>query len=123
MRRTEVVEGVDDKVEAFEKVDVELVVLDVAVQGRHVDVGVELEGRLAGDDGLWTLDVLLLEEELAVQVREVDRVEVEDEDLSALAGAEPAHDCLGACACQSHRRRCRRRGRAAGGVGVADRGS
>lgn len=117
VRRTEVVEGVDDKVEMFEKVDVELVVLDVAVQGRHVDVGVELEGRLAGDDGFRALDVLLLEEELAVQVREVDRVEVEDEDLSAVAGAEPAHDCHWYLSVSSWS------GPGPGGVGVANRGS
>lgn len=90
---TEVVEGVDDEVKLLEKVDVELVVLDVAVQGGHADVRVKLEGGLAGDDGFRTLDVLLLEEELAVQVREVDGVEVEDEDLAAVADPEAAHDC------------------------------
>jgi hypothetical protein len=51
-----------------------------------------LQRRTRTHDSLWSLDVLLLEEELAVQVGQVDRVEVEDLDQAALARAEAAHD-------------------------------
>jgi len=139
--RTEVVEGVHDKVERLEVLDAVLLVLRARRAGVSMRLststtresvralilrcravmltcGLNLRAvsratwrrrgsalcaaragraREGTHDGLWSLDVLLLEEELAVEVREVDRVEVEDLDLAALAAAVARHDCEGEC--------------------------
>lgn len=44
-------------------------------------------------DSLWPLDVLLLEQELAVQVGQVDRVEVEHFDDTTWSSTKSGHDC------------------------------
>lgn len=49
----------------------------------------------ATHDSLGSLDVLLLEQELPVEVAEVDRVEVEDFDHAGGPSAKARHDCEG----------------------------
>lgn len=83
----EVVEGVEDDNETAEPVDIELWVFDVCVMCLDLDIRVELGGGLAGDQSLGLLDVCMTEEELAVEVGQVDCVEVDDMDL-AKAGAD-----------------------------------
>lgn len=107
--RIEVVECVEDDVEALEPRDVELRVLDVVVVRCDLGRRVEFAGGLLRDLRmlilpipmphfshlrLGLLDVLVAEQELAIQVAEVDGVEVdnvhvaeahEDEVLEQLA--------------------------------------
>jgi hypothetical protein len=98
--RVQIVQRVEDDAEASEPRDVELRVLDVVVVRLDLDVGVELERRLLGNLqpasartltwwdifmaylGLGLLDVLIAEEKLAVQVAEIDGVEVDDVDVA-----------------------------------------
>ena len=92
----DVVEGVEDGVEAGEEGEAEAgVVFDVAVvgdveadsggvgsgEGRSLGVGRHVTGSLARDSTLRLPHVVLPEEELPVEVRDVDGVEVDDLDV------------------------------------------
>ena len=74
--RFKVVERIEHNVESLEEVHVEFAIEDVSVTGVDIHGRVELTGRLLGNDGLGLLDVLLPEEELAVQVAQIDSVQV-----------------------------------------------
>lgn len=99
--RIEVVQRIEDDAKGLEPGDVELVVLDVGVVGLDVHAGVESAGgflrnlcrRLATPQPrpecafsayqcLGLLDVLIAEEELAIEIAQVDRVEVDDVDVA-----------------------------------------
>lgn len=100
-----VVESVEDKVEALEPVDVELGVFDVGVVCLDIDVGVKLSSRLLCDlderkawlamvrllrgggwrqthQGLGLFNVFVPEQELAVEVGQVNGVEIHDVDVA-----------------------------------------
>ena len=81
--RVDVVEAVEHDVEGAEEVEGELWRLDVAVRrlDRELLAVRELEHRLPRDLGLGAADVLGAEEELAVEVGVVDRVEVHHRDV------------------------------------------
>lgn len=101
----EIVESVEDEAEALEPVDIELGVFDVGVVRLDVDVGVKLSGRLFRNlreqdevsarakwaqrdslrptyQGLGLFDVLVPEEELAVEIGKVDGVQVYDVNVA-----------------------------------------
>ena len=102
----EIVQSVEDDVEAFEPGQAELGVFDIRMVGFDLDMGVELPRRGFGDlrdgswdqpgagdsrDGLlWTesyqslglLDVFLSEEELTIQIAQINRVKIHDVDLA-----------------------------------------
>jgi hypothetical protein len=99
--RIDVVKGVEDYVKSLEPRDVESGVLDVVVIGFDRNVGVEGVRRLFGNllecqrilshsrnvcrrpyQCLRLLDVLVPKQELAVEVAEVDGVEVDNVDLA-----------------------------------------
>ena len=83
-----VVEGVGDDRESLHVLDAELVpVLDVSVVRDHLDVWVEPKHTAARDEGLGLAHVVLAEEELAVEVADVDGIQVDDLEV-----AEPAED-------------------------------
>jgi hypothetical protein len=83
----EVIERIEDDVEALEPGHVELGVLDVVVVRLDDDVGVELARGFLCDQGLGLLDVLAAEQKLPVQVAQVNRVEVDNVDF-----AKPGQD-------------------------------
>jgi hypothetical protein len=74
---THVVESIEDNVKGLKVVDVETRLLDVAMDGLDLDVRVEVLRRLLGHECLGAFDVLFAEEELAVQVGQVNGVEVD----------------------------------------------
>ena len=76
-----VVQGAHDDVEAGKPIDVEAVLLDVRADGLDVDGGVECRSGASGDGRLGLFNVFFAEEELAVEVGEVDRVEIEQGDV------------------------------------------
>jgi hypothetical protein len=99
--RIQVVQRIEDDAELLEPCDVELSILDVGVFRYDVDVGVELSGRLFRNLRpcqrrlyrlfiedvspyfcLGLLDVLVAEQELAIEVAEVDRVKVYNVNLA-----------------------------------------
>ena len=99
--RIEVIQRIKDNVERLEPGDVELRVLDVVVVRFDLDVGVELARRLfcnlspalarlhlylilllLAHQCLGLLDVLVAKQKLAVEVAEVDGVEVDNVDLA-----------------------------------------
>ena len=101
--RVDVVEAVEHDVEGAEEVEGELWRLDVAVRrlDRELLAVRELEHRLPRDLGLGAADVLGAEEELAVEVGVVDRVEVHHRDVldpgqdlraTRCGGAEPGRE-------------------------------
>jgi hypothetical protein len=63
---------------ALENLHAELLVLDIAVVRDDADIGVELLGLLGSDQSLGLPYVFHAEEELSVQVRDVDCIEVHD---------------------------------------------
>lgn len=73
-----VVECVEDNVEGREPFKIELLVFDVRMLGNEFDIGVELLGDFLCDNGFWFLDVFLSEEKLAIEVGEIDGVEVDN---------------------------------------------
>ena len=81
--RVDVVEAVEHDVEGAEEVEGELWRLDVAVRrlDRELLAVRELEHRLPRDLRLGAADVLGAEEELAVEVGVVDRVEIHHRDV------------------------------------------
>lgn len=71
--------------------------LDIAVVRDDLHLGVERACTRLGDLRLGLLDMLLLEEELAIQVRQVDRVEVdlgEPRDVQSQCGRHRAKQGL-----------------------------
>jgi hypothetical protein len=75
--RTHVVERAEDEAEACEPERVKRLVLDVGVPGVDRASRVELAGCRRRDRRLGLRDVGLAEEELPVEIREIDRVEVD----------------------------------------------
>jgi hypothetical protein len=84
----EVVEGVENDDKLAEPVDIELGVLDVCVMCLDLDVWVELGSGLAGDQSFGLLDVGMAEEELAVEVGQIDCVEIDQVDLAEASADE-----------------------------------
>jgi len=101
--RVDVVERVEHDVEALEELEPESLVLDVAVPRRHLERSVvrKLEDGLARHLGLRAADVLLAEEELAVEVRVVNRVQVDHRDVAEAAQHQVLHQ-LAADAAGAH---------------------
>jgi len=99
--RIEVVQRIEDEAEALEPRDVELAILDVVVVRNDADVGIELAGRLFRNQCLGLLDVLIAEQELAVEVAEIDGVEVDDVYL-AEAGEDEVLEEFAANAASSY---------------------
>ncbi len=79
VRLTHVVEGAHDDTKLLDPLDVILGLFDVAMARVDLDTrgGVEVARSGRCDDGLGLGDVGLAEEELAVEVGEVDGVEVD----------------------------------------------
>ena len=76
-----VVQGAHDDVKFRKPIGVEALLLDVRADGLDVDEGVECGSRASGDGRLGLFYILFAEKELAVQVGEVDRIEVEQGDV------------------------------------------
>lgn len=76
--RVEVVECTEDHVELGEPGDVVMSLLDVGLVGCYKRIWVERARCFFGYDRFATLDVPRLKEELAVEIREINRVEVDD---------------------------------------------
>jgi hypothetical protein len=76
-----VVQGAHHDVKAREPIDVEAFLLDVRTDGLDVDGGVECRRCARGDGRLGLFYVLFAEEELAVQVGKVDRIEIQQGDM------------------------------------------
>lgn len=74
---TKVVQGVEHEIELLKVAEPETPLLDVSVDSSDLYMRVEPMRRIAGDERFRLFDVLLLEEELAVQIREVDCVQVD----------------------------------------------
>ncbi len=72
-----VVQGTNHQIEALKVRNSELWSLDVGVVSYNLRSGVEGLDSLLGHQGLGSVHVLGTEEELAVQVRHIDRVEVD----------------------------------------------
>jgi len=79
--RVGIVQGAHDDVKPGKPIDVEAVLLDVRADGVDVDGGVECRRRASGDGRLGLFYVLFAEEELAVQVGKVDRIEIQQSDM------------------------------------------
>jgi hypothetical protein len=103
--RVQIVQRVEHQLEVAKPADVELIILDVGVMRNDFDVGVELPSSLLCDldpplaplspapyrssyQSLGLLDVLMPEEELSVEIREVDRVEVDNVDFAKAGEGE-----------------------------------
>lgn len=99
--RIQVVQRVEDEVEALEPRDVELVVFDVVVVCYDVNIGVELGSRLFRNlsgrqrmrghlcftrllayQRLGLLDVFVAKQELAIEVAQVNGIQVDDMNLA-----------------------------------------
>ena len=78
----EVVEGVEDDDKLAEPVDIELWILDVCVVCLDLDIWIELGSGLASDQSFGLLDVGMAKEELAVEVGQVNSVEINQVDLA-----------------------------------------
>ena len=85
--RFHVIQRIEYDIETGEPVRVELFVFDVCMVCDKLDVGVELLSHIPGNQSLGFLDVFLPEEELAIEVAQVDGVEVDDVDF-----AKPGQD-------------------------------
>lgn len=77
MNHTHIVQSIKNEIKGSEPVDVELRFFDISVSGSHLHFRVEFLRRFLGDEGLAAFDVLLLEEKLSIQIRQVDGVEVD----------------------------------------------
>lgn len=105
--RFQIIQGVEDEVELVEPRHSELCLLDVRMVGGDVGIGVEGLGDFLRDLGALSecahgnmpqvpgpyqsfrlLYVFVPEEELSVQVREIDGVEVDDVDVTEAAEDE-----------------------------------
>lgn len=116
--RREVVEGAEHHVKLAVEGEAELGCLDVAVVRDDLDAGVKGTCRRLGDLGLRLLDVLLLEEELPVQVREVNGVEVDlgerctyDLEVAHAQQDEVLEHLAPDAACTDYEHACRREAR------------
>lgn len=89
-----VVQGAHDDVKSRKPIGVEAVLLDVRADGLDVDGGVECRSRASGDGRLGLFYVLFAEEELAVQVGEVDRIEIQQSDVPKSSQNDVFH-CVG----------------------------
>lgn len=76
--RVKVIECTEDDVERSEPAHVIFRLFDVVLVGGYADLWVELARCLLGHNRLRALNVPRLEQELAVEVREVDGVEVDN---------------------------------------------
>ena len=89
-----IVQGAHDDVKSGKPIGVEALVLDVRADGLDVDGWVECRSRASGDGRLWLFYILFSEEELAVQVGEVDRIEIEQGDMAKPSQNDVFH-CVG----------------------------
>ncbi len=80
--RFQIVQCVEDNLEITEPSDSKLFVLDICVVCGNIDIGVEPLGGFLGNECFGLFNVLLTEKKLAVQVREIDRVEIDNVDLA-----------------------------------------
>lgn len=78
----EVIERIEDECELRKPSDVELGVLDVGVVCFDFDVRIESLRNVFRDQSLGLLDVFVTEEELAIEVTEVDSIEIDDMDFA-----------------------------------------
>lgn len=76
---THIVQSVQNQIKALDPLDIILTVLDVSMSGmdRNSAVGIEMRSRSSSYDCLWLFNVWFAEEELAVQVREINGVQVD----------------------------------------------
>ena len=76
-----IVQSAHDDVKTGKPIDVEALLLDVRADGIDVDGGIECRCRASGDGRLGLFYVLFSEEELAVEVGKVDRIEIQQGDM------------------------------------------
>lgn len=101
MSHTEVVQSIQNNVERPEPRHIELRVFDVGVDGVYLNVGIECRGSVCSNlsvlvfcecyvtlyvsdesyQSFTLLDILLAKEELAVEIRQVDGVKVQEGDV------------------------------------------
>lgn len=84
----EVIQGVKDDSKASEPRHVEVRFFDVCVMSHNFDIWVEFLGSLFGNERFGLFDMLLSEQELSVEIREVDRVQVDDVYLAEASEGE-----------------------------------
>ena len=120
----QVVERIKNQGEATEPRDVKLRVLDVGVVCDDLSVGVESLGNFFGNlfipvssfpfsiasrcayQSFRLLDMLVSEEELSIQVRKVNRVEVDDVNLSETTKDQVLQKLASDASCADHQNSC-----------------
>jgi hypothetical protein len=80
--RIHIIQCIENEIETREPLQVELLVLDVGMICDELDVRIEPLSHLFRDEGFRLLDVLMSEQELAVEVAQVDRVKVNNVDFA-----------------------------------------
>lgn len=102
----QVVQGVADERERFEERDGEARILNVGHHGQHVDIRDHGTNRGCRFGCLGLADVMAAEKELAVEIGEVDGVQIDHGDGTETNGSEVFHQFASDAARADHQETC-----------------
>lgn len=75
-----IVQGIENHVESLEEVNSVVGIENTVVVGLNFDIWVELESRFTRNHRLGLSDVLFVKQELAIQIRDIDCVQINLEE-------------------------------------------